>query len=103
MILEVAILNVKTGEEARFEVTFAKARSIIIGTNGYISHQLQKYIENPNKYVLLVNWQTLEDHTIGFRGSQPYKAWKEILHHYYDPLPTVERYQLVFGNSAIKS
>ena len=103
MILEVAILNVKAGEEASFEATFAKAQSIIIGMNGYISHQLQKCIDDPSKYVLLVNWQTLEDHTIGFRESQPYKAWKEMLHHYYDPIPTVEHYQLIFGNSTIES
>jgi len=100
MILEIATLNVKTGEEADFEATFAKAQSIIMGMDGYISHQLQKCLESPSKYVLLVNWQTLEDHTIGFRKSKPYRVWKELLHHFYQPFPIVEHYQLVYGNSA---
>lgn len=103
MILEVAILNVKAGEEADFEATFAKAQSIIMGMDGYISHQLQRCLENPSRYVLLVNWQTLKDHTIGFRESKPYKVWKKSLHHYYEPFPTVEHYQLVYGKSAIES
>ena len=102
MILEVAILNVKAGEEADFEATFAKAQSIIMGMNGYVSHQLQRCLENPSKYVLLVNWETLEDHTIGFRESQPYTLWKELLHGFYDPFPTVEHYQLLFGQSTLE-
>ena len=96
MILEIAILNVKAGEEAEFEATFVKAQSIICGMNGYISHQLQKCLENNSRYALLVNWQTLEDHTVGFRESDQYKIWKELLHHFYEPFPTVEHYQPLF-------
>ena len=92
MILEVAMLDVKPGETAEFEAAFDKAQNIISSMTGYISHQLQKCLENPNRYILLVNWQTLEDHTNGFRESDEYQEWRAMLHHFYDPFPTVEHY-----------
>ncbi|HIO96583.1 MAG TPA: antibiotic biosynthesis monooxygenase, partial [Leucothrix sp.] len=67
MILEVAILNVISGKEAEFELAFNTAEKIISRMKGYISHQLQQSIEVPNRYILLVNWKTLEDHTVGFK------------------------------------
>ncbi|TNJ66669.1 antibiotic biosynthesis monooxygenase [Paenibacillus hemerocallicola] len=91
-ILEVAILQVKAGMNEQFEQSFRQASRIISGMNGYIGHELQKCIEKDNQYVLLVSWETLEDHTIGFRGSQQYDEWKSLLHRYYDPFPTVEHY-----------
>jgi len=94
MILEVAILDVKQGQEKEFEMTFKKAQKIISNMQGYVSHQLQKCIEKENRYILLVNWKTLEDHTVGFRQSEPYKQWKELLHHFYSPFPEVEHYTL---------
>ncbi len=95
MILEVAILDVKQGQEKEFEMTFKKAQKIISNMQGYVSHQLQKCIEKENRYILLVNWKTLEDHTVGFRQSEPYKQWKELLHHFYSPFPEVEHYTMV--------
>lgn len=92
MILEVATLDVKPGQQAQFEQAFARTQNIIAGMRGYISHQLQRCIENDNRYVLLVNWQTLEDHTIGFRQSFEYQEWRKLLHHFYDPFPTVEHF-----------
>ena len=98
MILEVALLDVKSDETDAFEAAFAKAQSIISSMPGYRSHQLQRCLENPNRYVLLVNWEKLEDHTEGFRGSDEYEKWKALLHHFYDPFPTVEHYTLVNSN-----
>lgn len=95
MILEVAILNIKPGQEKAFELAFSKALPIISSMKGYISHQLQHCIEKENRYILLVNWQTLEDHTVGFRGSREYLEWKALLHHFYEPFPEVQHYQLV--------
>ena len=95
MILEVAILNVIPGQEKDFEAAFAKASPIISSMAGYVSHQLQRCLEKPNRYILLVNWETLEAHTVGFRGSQEYQEWKRLLHHFYDPFPTVEHYELI--------
>ena len=92
MITEIALLKIKTGESAAFENAFIKASPIISSMKGCIEHELQKCIEEENKYLLIVRWQTLEDHTIGFRKSEAYTEWKKILHHFYDPFPTVEHY-----------
>jgi heme-degrading monooxygenase HmoA len=92
MILECAILNVKPGTAADFERAFDQATPIITASPGYISHELLRCIENHDRYLLLVRWRSLEDHTVGFRGSVPYQEWKRLLHHFYDPFPTVEHY-----------
>ncbi|WP_028021787.1 antibiotic biosynthesis monooxygenase family protein [Enterovibrio calviensis] len=95
MILEVAILNVIPGQETAFESAFAQAQKIIAAQRGYISHEVRRCMENASRYVLLVNWETLEDHTDGFRQSEGYLEWKALLHHFYDPFPTVEHYESV--------
>lgn len=92
MILEVAILDVKKGQEESFENTFKEAQKIISSMKGYISHSLQRCMENNSRYLLTVKWETLEDHTIGFRDSKEYLDWKRLLHHYYEPFPIVEHY-----------
>ncbi len=93
MILEVAILKIKPGMNQEFEAAFSQASSIIASVPGYIEHNLQQCIEVDNQYLLLVNWQTLEDHTVGFRQSEKYQTWKELLHNFYDPFPVVEHYK----------
>jgi heme-degrading monooxygenase HmoA len=98
VVLEVAILDVKKGKEKEFEVAFWKAQDIISSMNGYVSHQLQKCVENTSRYILLVSWQTLEDHTVGFRESKEYQEWWSLLHHYYEPFPKVEHFQSVYSN-----
>ena len=95
MILEVAILKIKPGMNQDFEIAFAEASKIISSMPGYISHALQKCLEVENQYLLLVNWQTLADHTISFMQSAEYETWKKLLHHFYVPFPTVEHYQTV--------
>lgn len=95
MVLEVAILEIKPKLAEEFETAFKTASSIIASMSGYISHELQRCIETPNRYILLVRWQTLEDHTVGFRQSPEYQQWLKLLHHFYDPFPTVEHYQVV--------
>lgn len=98
MILEVAILSVKSGEEENFERDFLTAGQYISSIKGYLKHSLQKCLEHTNKYILLVEWENLEDHTVGFRQSEEYKEWKNLLHHYYDPFPTVEHYETIIEN-----
>lgn len=93
MILEVAILNIKKGLSAEFENNFKKAESIISLMKGYKSHELKKCIEQDDKYILLVKWETIEDHEIGFRKSEEYQQWKALLHHFYEPFPIVEHYK----------
>jgi heme-degrading monooxygenase HmoA len=93
MVLEVAVLLVRAGEGAAFEAAFGEAQQFISSVPGYISHQLQRCLEARDKYLLLVEWRALEDHTIGFRQSPQYQDWKRRLHHFYEPFPTVEHYE----------
>ncbi len=95
MILEVAMLNIKPNLETEFEAAFCQASKIISSMNGCIEVQLQKCLEQPDKYLLLVKWETLEDHTVGFRGSAQYQEWRALLHHFYDPFPMVEHFEKI--------
>ncbi len=95
MILEVAILNVIPEKTSAFEAAFEKAGEFISSTNGYLGHQLQRNLEVPNRYILLVRWEKLEDHTIGFRSSSAYEDWKKLLHHFYSPFPKVDHYFMI--------
>jgi heme-degrading monooxygenase HmoA len=95
MILEVVILNIIPGQEKEFEAAFAKASPIISSMDGYRWHQLQHCLEVDNRYLLLVQWETLEAHTVGFRGSEKYQEWRKLLHLFYDPFPIVEHYEVV--------
>lgn len=97
MILESAVLNVKPGRERAFEAAFAEAKRIISAMPGFICLELQRCIEARSRYLLLVRWATLEDHTVGFRTSSEYQRWKAMLHHFYDPFPSVEHYETVDG------
>jgi len=97
MILEVALLNVIPGREAQFEDAFRQAQRIISSMSGYRSHELRRCVEAANRYILLVNWDRIEDHTVGFRDSSGYQEWKRLLHHFYDPFPMVEHYTTVRG------
>lgn len=92
MILEAALLNVRAGREAEFEAALAEARPLIAASQGFVSMSVRRCVETPNRYLLLVSWQTLEDHTVGFRQSERYQRWRELLHHFYDPFPVVEHF-----------
>lgn len=95
VILEHALLPVKPGEEVAFETAFARAKPIIMGMPGFQRLALSRCIEQPSTYLLLVEWRRLEDHTEGFRGSPQYQEWRQLLHHFYDPFPSVEHFEQV--------
>ncbi len=97
MMLEVAILNLRRGESAAFEAAFLEAQEIISAVTGYQRHELRRCVEAADRYLLLVWWDSLESHTEGFRQSPEYGRWRELLHHFYDPFPTVEHYVVVPG------
>ena len=96
MITEIALLKIRPEQSDAFEEAFANAQPIIESMNGYIQHELQQCLEEVDKYMLVVRWKTVEDHTIGFRQSEGYKEWKKLLHHFYDPFPVVEHYKRIF-------
>ena len=95
MVLEHAPLDVIPGAEADFEQAFRDAKPIISSMPGFRSLRLERCIERPSRYLLLVEWDRLEDHTEGFRGSARYEEWRSLLHHFYDPFPIVEHYEQI--------
>lgn len=95
MVLEHALLSVVPGREAEFEEAFAQARRIIASMDGFGGLTLSRCVERPGTYLLLVTWRSLEDHTVGFRGSAGYDEWRRLLHHFYEPFPRVEHYEQV--------
>lgn len=92
MITEHAILAVRAGQEAAFEAAFAQARPIIASMHGFGDLSLARSVESPSQYLLLVAWETIEDHTVGFRGSPQYEQWRALLHQFYEPMPLVEHF-----------
>ena len=92
MILEHASLDVVPGREAEFESAFTEAKTIIASMPGFRTLRLERCIEQPNRYLLLVEWERLADHTEGFRGSAEYERWRALLHHFYETFPTVEHF-----------
>lgn len=111
MIREHALLPVITGREADFERAFERARPIVSGMPGFRDISLSRSIESPSTYLLLVEWDRLEDHTVGFRESADYQRWKDLLHHFYDPFrslstsrpfhrPTASRQTLLSNRSS---
>ena len=97
MIMEFAQLTIRQGAEHEFEAVFPRAIRVLGGSRGYISHDLRRSLETPNRYVLIVHWRTLEDHTVGFRGSPAFLEWREHIEPFLDGSPVVEHFQRVLG------
>lgn len=97
MITEHALLPVKPGMEEDFMVAFGPARELIAATPGFVGLSLSRSLETPNHFLLLVRWETVEAHTVGFRGSANYAAWSEALHRFYEPFPVVEHFQTIIS------
>jgi heme-degrading monooxygenase HmoA len=95
MILEVAFFDITPGQEAAFEEQFAQAELVISQAGGYLSHELQRGLETSNKYVLLVRWQSLADHTEGFRQSALFGQWRALIGPFFATPPVVEHFELV--------
>jgi heme-degrading monooxygenase HmoA len=91
----VAQLQVRSGQSREFETAFAIAQRIISSMPGYRSHELQRCLEREGHYMLLVRWDSVADHEEGFRKSAQYQEWRKLLHHFYDPFPTVLHYAKV--------
>ncbi len=98
MIVEHALLNVRTGQEPAFEAAMNDARHIIATMPGFISLEVRPAAEQPGLYLLLVWWETIAHHHDGFRKSEAYQSWRGLLHHFYEPMPTVA----YFGESLFR-
>jgi len=93
MIIEFAQLTIRPGSEQQFEAAFPAAIKVLSGSKGYLSHELRRSIEAPNRYALIVQWQTLEDHTVGFRGSPAFAQWRAHIGPFFESAPVVEHFQ----------
>ncbi|MEV0080305.1 antibiotic biosynthesis monooxygenase [Nocardia neocaledoniensis] len=101
MIVEHAMLPVRPGLADAFEAAFAEAYPIIASMPGFRGLSLSRGIERPDDYLLLVRWETLSDHTEGFRGSPEYQRWRALLHHFYDPIPQVDHFAPIVGDDVV--
>jgi heme-degrading monooxygenase HmoA len=99
VILEHAILDIAPGEAADYEAAVTEALPLISATPGFIRLAIRPCLEKPGRYLLLVEWRDLADHTVGFRNSDRYLAWKDLLHRFYSPFPLVEH----FGDAVVSS
>jgi heme-degrading monooxygenase HmoA len=95
VITEHALLEVIAGQEDAFLEAMDKAKDLIAASPGFVSLRVERGMERPGCFLLLVEWERLEDHTEGFRGSAAYEDWRAALHHFYDPFPLVEHYEAV--------
>lgn len=89
MIAEHALLKVRHGEESAFEAAMAEAKPLIAASPGFLGIEVRPALEMAGTYLLLVRWQSIADHRDGFRKSDRYQAWRDLLHRFYDPMPEV--------------
>ncbi|MDP9082748.1 MAG: antibiotic biosynthesis monooxygenase [Pseudomonadota bacterium] len=95
MIMEFAQFTIQPGSEDKFEAAFPKAIRVLAASGGYMSHELRRSIETPNRYALMVQWKTLEDHTVGFRASPAFAEWRRHIGLFFASAPVVEHFQSV--------
>jgi heme-degrading monooxygenase HmoA len=100
MIIEFALLTIRPGIEKQFEAAFPGAIKVLGGSRGYLSHELRRSVETPNRYALIVQWQTLEDHTVEFRGSPAFTQWRALIGAYFESPPAVEHFEAVAAPAA---
>lgn len=99
MILEIVQIQVKEGQEAAFEEAFIKASPLIARAKGYIRHELRRCVETKGRYVNLVTWESVDDHMVGFRGSQDFQDFRALVAPFYAVPSTMEHYESVYQNS----
>jgi heme-degrading monooxygenase HmoA len=95
MVLEHAVLHVIAGQEDAFLEAMAEAKMLIARTEGFLGLEVSQCIEDPSTFLLLVEWETIEDHMENFREGPDFPAWRAALHHFYDPAPVVQHFTTV--------
>ena len=93
MILEHALLHVRSGEESAFEAAMAEAKPLIAASPGFLGIEVRPSVETTGLYLLLVRWESMADHRDGFRQSTRYEQWRALLHHFYDSMPDVTYFE----------
>ena len=101
MITEIAQIDVKPGTEKDFEAAVAKARPLFLRAKGVKGFELHKSIEKPQRYRLMAKWETLENHTVDFRGSEDFTAWRGLVGQYFAAPPEVEHTETVLTTARL--
>ncbi len=97
MVLERAHFAVLPGAGDRFEAALGEARSVIAASPGFVSLELHRGVESPEHYLLLVEWETLADHVVGFRESDAFARWRALIGPFFAAPPDVEHFEPVAG------
>lgn len=98
MILELADIRIQPGRQAEFDAAILHGiRSVISNAPGFLGYQVHKGIESPERYLLSIQWATLEDHTVGFRQSEAFGQWRAIVGPFFSQPPVVEHFDLLHG------
>ena len=97
-MLQLTELDIHGGQEAAFETTFLEAEALLRGARGYLRHSLRRGVETPSRYLLLVQWRHLEDHTVHFREAPEHITWKALLSPFYARTPKSVHFELA-GNA----
>ena len=96
MILEIADIRIHAGRNAEFDAAIQRGLETVASrASGYCAHRVVKGIESPDRYMLMIWWQTLEDHTVGFRTSPLFAEWRAIVGPFFAAPPSVEHFSLV--------
>jgi heme-degrading monooxygenase HmoA len=95
MVTEIAQIDVKPGMESEFENGVRRAKPLFVRAIGCDGVELHRSIEKPQCYRLLIQWNTLENHTVDFRGSEDFKAWRALVGHCFASPPQVEHTTIV--------
>jgi heme-degrading monooxygenase HmoA len=90
MVLEHALITIRPGTADEFEDALRRARPIIAASHGFISLELHRGIEAPDRYLLLVEWDTIDDHLVGFRQSEAFPQWRALIGPYFESPPVVD-------------
>lgn len=101
MILEIAEVNVKEGSEAAFIAAVAAGQHLFMATPGYLRHTLQQSIEEPTRFMLMIEWETVEAHTVAFRDSERFPQWREYIGPHFAKAPHVQHFELRLGDGAL--
>jgi heme-degrading monooxygenase HmoA len=96
MILELADLRIHPGKQAEFDAAIVKGvQTVISKAKGFRGYKVNKGIESPERYLLMIFWDTLENHTVDFRQSPAFQQWRAIVGSYFAAPPAVEHYTLL--------
>jgi len=96
MILEIAEIRIAPGKNAEFEAAIARAvGSVLPRCAGYRAHKVQRGIESPDRYMLLIWWETLENHTVDFRQGPLFVEWRSHIGPFFAMPPVVEHFELL--------